>query len=233
MAVEWMRAMRGGLRLAVGLAMIGGLAACSTRIQALPHEAILDTHDPEVALVMIGERYEGPKLAGIFSKDNCPPLRSRWVAFGSAEKLKTMSNFESPWIGCAATGYNVYRVTPGLYGLGSTVHMALDGRNFGTTVFLPPNTLFSRAQTLKFTAAKGQITYLGTIVWGSYFPSNVKELKFDIAGATEALKSYPGIKGDLKFARFEALSRLPAGTPGGPGIPTPPPETPDSGSPAQ
>ena len=54
------------------------------------------------------------------------------------------------------------------------------------------------------------MTSIGTIVWGNYYPVQLKAVVYDFVGAQDALKTYLGIKGDLRAGSFEGITAAPA-----------------------
>jgi hypothetical protein len=214
--------------VAAGLALASCATGRSTVSYPLDKTATFDPKTSEFAIAVIGESYDGERF-GLFQL--CPSLRSYWTVFVNPERKTTEKSFYLESAACAwqtpPVQYSVVELTPGLYGLSSITHdmkPLSNGRQ--TTSLLSGTSTFGSANTLKFAISKGELLYFGDIVWGAYYPAKVKEHKYNLDAARAALKSYPGIQGELKAARFQPLPRTAA-----PAGPIPPPETPSEGTP--
>jgi hypothetical protein len=211
-------------RSAIACASLIWLSACAASITPT------STFDPATAqtgLVMIGQILDTPPNRNVLGMNMCPAFNSRWRVFDSASRWKLVEMEPVPCSDQSDNPRVVYRLReldPGGYALASGHTKGPLGEQITN---FPIGATFASSRTPKFRIGKGEILYVGTIVYSgvSYVsgtPTGIKEVKYDLETAREVLKMYPGIKGELRLSRFEPI-------PPGPGIPTPPPETPASG----
>lgn len=164
------------------------LAACTTPMST--SETVGETED--VGVVIIGQAADGSGYVPLFN--TCVKLSTFWVRTGAA---KGESDVWLNKIGCPQdkanpVAYSLLKLKPGEYRLS---HGAMQvGYATSTTRYA--------ANPPKFTIAKGEVVYLGNLVFKGAFPNELVDMRRDDEKALATLKQYPGVKQEMVVRLF-------------------------------
>lgn len=156
--------------------------------------------EDNAGIAVIGQSTEAGSNGGLFSK--CAPLRSYWARLGHVP-IGEPPGFTAAFNGCPErteqpVAYNVMKIRPGTYLLKSATEQ------YGV---LENTTTFDTGPILTFTIAKGEVIYLGDLVFAARKPHNLVAINRDDAAAQSALDKYKGVTTPLSFRAFTLQNR--------------------------
>jgi hypothetical protein len=177
------------LALIVAAALI--LSGCLPQRQTMGTDDSWSPED-EKGLIVFGQSSEAGGNGGLFSV--CPPIRSVWLRRGNFAPTEP-SSYEAVRSSCPErterpVAYNVIKLAPGTYVLSKVIEQ------HGYSIEI---TEFKGNDVPRFTVAKGDVIYLGNILFAPRRPHYIVAINRDEAAAHAALSEYKNVAAPLVY----------------------------------
>jgi hypothetical protein len=186
--------MRGFVQFAAIAATTLLLQGCQPQYPMSPVFGGSLSPEDNAGVAVIGQSVEAGGRGGFLSK--CPSIQSYWARLGKVEAGEP-PGFLAVFASCPEraedpVAYNVMKIRPGTYILKTVTEKQAYEKDIGE---------FNTGSVPKFTIAKGEVIYLGDLVFTARHPHNLVTVNRDDATAQTTLDKY-GVNRPLVFRPF-------------------------------